>query len=193
MADIRIYKKGTKEPIKTVSTMLQAYREIARQYEQTFGKVYFLKKEKKSKIINNINKVKLIIEVKKKAWNWFSKYIRLKYADTKGNVQCVTCGKYYKWNGGIQAGHYVDGRKNAVLLNEKIVYPQCTHCNIFLHGNKNKYTEFMKELGYTDNELKFFENLKKQPCKKSLQLWEWELNKYKNLALQEAEQRGIKL
>ena len=65
--------------------------------------------------------------MKKKAWAEFSKYIRLRSADSNGMVKCVTCPddepkKHWKE---MQAGHFVGGRGNAVLFDEEIVYPQC--------------------------------------------------------------------
>ncbi len=43
----------------------------------------------------------------------------------------------------MQAGHYIDGRNNTVLYDEKLVHPQCLRCNVFLKGNKVSYTVFM--------------------------------------------------
>jgi hypothetical protein len=36
---------------------------------------------------------------KKHTWAWFSKYIRLKYSDTKGYCKCITCDKVAFWDG----------------------------------------------------------------------------------------------
>lgn len=45
----------------------------------------------------------------------------------------------------MQASHFLDGRHGAVLFNPNGVWPGCVRCNIFLHGNKIKYTLFMQE------------------------------------------------
>ncbi len=93
-------------------------------------------------------KIKLpsVSKAKKKAWEVFSQYIRRKYADVNGNCQCVTCNiiKPYKE---LHAGHFIDGRNNTVLYDERLVHPQCFHCNSklpgCLGGNKVAYTLFM--------------------------------------------------
>lgn len=70
---------------------------------------------------------------KKKAWDSFSAYIRAR--DNK----CVTCGGEVQ-----QAGHFIDGRNNAVLFQEFGVHGQCYHCNVGLKGNKIQYWLFME-------------------------------------------------
>lgn len=72
---------------------------------------------------------------KAKAWSTFSLYIRTRDKD-KG---CCTC------NGEVQqAGHFIDGRHNAVLFSERGVHGQCYHCNVGLKGNKIEYWLFME-------------------------------------------------
>ena len=100
---------------------------------------------------------------KEKAWKYFSLYIRLKNADSDGNVKCVTCNvrKSYKE---MHAGHFIDGRNNSVLYDEKLVHPQCFHCNSkmpgCLGGNKVAYTLFMiNEKGYSLEQIEEFQNL----------------------------------
>lgn len=92
-------------------------------------------------------------KAKDSAWEWFSKYIRWKYADMDGSVRCVTCGVIKDWKE-MQAGHFVGGRGNTVLFDEGLVHPQCVGCNVFLNGNYAKYTVFMmKKYGYTAVEI----------------------------------------
>ena len=70
---------------------------------------------------------------KEKAWRVFSEYIRAR------DKRCVTCG------GPTQhAGHFIDGRHNAVLFSERGVHGQCYHCNVGLKGNKLEYFLFME-------------------------------------------------
>jgi len=84
----------------------------------------------------------------KKADKLFSKFVRLKAADTNGYVQCVTCGKVMPWNKGCHAGHFIVRqwvRTRFFLLN---VYPQCCHCNLFLNGNyENFYPYLLDKIG----------------------------------------------
>lgn len=43
----------------------------------------------------------------------------------------------------MQAGHFIPGRKNAFLFDERGVHPQCYLCNGPLKGNPRKYQAFM--------------------------------------------------
>lgn len=70
------------------------------------------------------------------------KAIRLESADRNGECQCVTCGKRYHWKE-IQAGHFVSGRSNGVLFDERGIHPQCVSCNMFRNGNQEAYFQFM--------------------------------------------------
>lgn len=72
-------------------------------------------------------------KAKEKAWNAFSLYIR------ERDGVCVTCGGPAQ-----QAGHFIDGRGNAVLFSERGVHGQCYHCNVGLKGNKLEYWLFME-------------------------------------------------
>lgn len=83
---------------------------------------------------------------KDKAWKWFSRYIRLrdclKTTKTKDRCVCITCGATHGFKD-IQAGHFVGGRNNSVLFDERMVNGQCMRCNVFLRGNYQAYTLIM--------------------------------------------------
>lgn len=91
-----------------------------------------IKKEKKSsrsKLKSELDKV-------------FSIYIRQKYSDSNGYVQCVSCG-VKKPIVEMQNGHYI-GRANMWLRwDERNCHPQCPSCNLFKHGNYPKYTDYL--------------------------------------------------
>ena len=86
---------------------------------------------------------------KGKAWDEFSKYIRLRDAiettKTKEWIICCTCGKQYPafGRGCAQAGHYVPGRTHILLFEEHGVHGQCYNCNHTLKGNPMNYRDFM--------------------------------------------------
>jgi hypothetical protein len=61
-----------------------------------------------------------------------------------GYCTCVTCGVRKPWKE-MQAGHFIDGRNNAILFDELGVYPQCYACNCMKSGNKVEYFRFMQE------------------------------------------------
>lgn len=84
---------------------------------------------------------------KKKAWDALSKYIRVKEClETTGLPfigVCFTCGRQFHINA-LDAGHYVSGRRNAVLLEENGIHIQCsTWCNRMQHGESKKYKKRM--------------------------------------------------
>jgi hypothetical protein len=66
----------------------------------------------------------------------------LETTGTRDYGVCCTCGKQFHFNE-LQAGHFVDGRNNAVLFVEDIVHIQCVSCNCFMSGNKDSYTLYM--------------------------------------------------
>jgi hypothetical protein len=84
-------------------------------------------------------------KLKKRAWDMCSKFIRLSSADEDGYVYCYTCGKRAKWNDGMQAGHGIAGRNNAVLFMVEVIRPQCVGCNYFGKGQTKKFTERLIE------------------------------------------------
>ena len=89
-----------------------------------------------------------VSKIKKKAWDMFSKWIRLKDADKDGYVTCYTCGKRSLWNRGMQAGHGIPGRNNSVLFDTDVVRVQCVGCNYFGHGQYKIFTnKLIEELG----------------------------------------------
>jgi hypothetical protein len=87
---------------------------------------------------------------KNKVWkDVFSPYIRLRSAldttGTKTHLICCTCGVKYPAFGlnCAQAGHFIPGRHNAILFEEKGVHGQCYNCNHTLKGNWPEYMRFM--------------------------------------------------
>ena len=88
---------------------------------------------------------------KGKAWEQFSKYIRIRDAlRTTGTVEkavCCSCGRIYPafGVGCLQAGHLVPGRNNGVLFCELGCHGQCYNCNLRLKGNWPPYHAFMVE------------------------------------------------
>lgn len=98
-----------------------------------------------------------ITKIKKDAWNWCSKYIRLKYADRNGFVGCYTCGVVKHWKE-MQAGHGLSGRGNTILFEEKIICPQCSTCNVFKGGNYDVFHVKLEK----ENGLGFLEKMLKQ-------------------------------
>lgn len=87
---------------------------------------------------------------KEAAWTAFSAYIRtrdcLRFTGDPTEGMCVTCKKPYPYKR-LQAGHFISGRGNAVLFDERIVFSQCYQCNgnppFGKGGNYVEYFRFM--------------------------------------------------
>lgn len=99
---------------------------------------------------HRIPKERTLKSARKKAWDQFSLYIRLrdclKTTRRSDYCICITCGKWTpNSRGQLQAGHFVPGRGNAVLFDEIGVNGQCRHCNIDLNGLPLVYRRIMVE------------------------------------------------
>ena len=119
---------------------------------------------------------------KAKAWKWFSLYRRLKCCiETTGTSDwciCVTCKRRVQnIDGQLHAGHAIAGRNNTILLNEELVWGQCSGCNIT--GQYHLYSLFMIEkFGLKHWEELCFIARKGSPMKE----WQWkeEADKWKS-------------
>lgn len=80
--------------------------------------------------------------LKNKLWAEFSKYIRTRGANADGMNHCVTCWTIKHWKE-LQAGHFIAGRLNSNLFDERGCHPQCSLCNVIKAGNGPMYYKFM--------------------------------------------------
>ncbi len=89
----------------------------------------------------------------------FSIYIRTKYADKNGIVECYTCGNknHYKE---VDCGHFIPRANMATRFEVSNCKPQCKTCNQYKDGNIEAYekhleqdrkgtVEYLRELGRT--------------------------------------------
>lgn len=85
-------------------------------------------------------------EQKNECWPVFSRFIRLRdclrTTATLTHGKCCSCGKLLPINK-LQAGHFMPGRSDAVLLDEVQVNSQCYYCNCERQGNWPGYYLFM--------------------------------------------------
>ncbi|GAG08831.1 unnamed protein product [marine sediment metagenome] len=85
---------------------------------------------------------KLQNKAKAKAWEKFSRFIRVRDCLAATGLPfvgvCITCGRRFHIRY-LQAGHCLPGRSNAKLFDEKLVFAQCKYCNEVKHGEKKKY------------------------------------------------------
>ena len=115
-------------------------------------------------------KKQTISKAKKKTWKAFSEYIRMRDClRTTGLVdygKCITCGKTVPRTL-LQAGHFIPGRHNANLFNEKGTSAQCYHCNVNLKGNQLIYRRKIIEM-YGEGYDEILEAADKQTIKYSV-------------------------
>lgn len=83
--------------------------------------------------------------LKKKVWIQFSIFIRTRGASSDGFNLCVTCNVRKFWRD-LQAGHFIRGRLNANLFEERGVHPQCYSCNVHAQGAVVIYYKKMLEM-----------------------------------------------
>ncbi len=91
-------------------------------------------------------------KAKESAWDAFSVYIRtrdcVRFTGDPAEGKCITCNICYPFKK-LQAGHFIQGRGNAVLFDERIVYSQCVGCNgnppYGKGGNYVEYFLFMEK------------------------------------------------
>lgn len=81
-------------------------------------------------------------QLKKRAWKEFSIWVRTWNADEYGMATCFTCDVVKHWKE-MQAGHFIRGRLNGNLFDERGCHPQCLRCNIHLQGNVVIYYQRM--------------------------------------------------
>lgn len=74
----------------------------------------------------------------------FSRYIRHKYADKEGLVECYTCGSKEPVEM-MQNGHYIPRGHMFLRWDERNCRPQCDICNCMKNGNLPKYTTRLEQ------------------------------------------------
>lgn len=96
-----------------------------------------------------LSKQQQLTKMKESAWAWFSKFIRLRDClitmGSKEQGKCVTCGRVYSIKS-LQAGHFQEGRGNAILFEEHNCHAQCYGCNIGKHGDQDNYGQILTKM-----------------------------------------------
>lgn len=87
-------------------------------------------------------------KAKDKALEAFSIYIRtrdcLRFTGDPTEGKCVTCNREYPFKQ-LHAGHFIQGRGNAVLFDERLVFSQCPGCNMNPpYGKGGNYVEYFR-------------------------------------------------
>ncbi len=72
----------------------------------------------------------------------FSKYIRMRTADSCGTVECITCGKLAHYSE-MDAGHYVKRQHMSLRFHPINCQVQCRKCNRFMGGVMDEYASWI--------------------------------------------------
>ena len=72
----------------------------------------------------------------------FSLYIRNYYADSNGQVECITCKRFYPV-AKIQNGHFISRKNYATRWSEDNVAPQCYGCNVMQQGQQFLFSKWI--------------------------------------------------
>ncbi len=115
--------------------------------------------------------------------SWFSKYIRLRDADSSGYVRCITCGTRKYWKE-VDAGHFQTRAKYSTRWDERNVNAQCKGCNMVNGGQQYVHgLAIDKKFGEgTADELVILSNqIVKLSTREILDLAEEYKNKFKEL------------
>lgn len=76
----------------------------------------------------------------KTADSWFSKFIRIRDADSRGILFCISCGEPVFWKK-ADAGHFIKRQHKSLRFNEKNTNSQCKNCNWLKQGNDINYAK----------------------------------------------------
>lgn len=95
---------------------------------------YAIERKKVARAVSKIKTKKESVKVlKKRLDDIFSLYIRYKYCNNEGLVQCYTCGVHKPVRGGlingIHLGHYWSRKETSTRWCEDNTRPQCYRCN----------------------------------------------------------------
>lgn len=142
-------------------------RNMCRKCDMVVNPAKYIMERKKSTKAKP--KTKSITQLKKELDAIFSLYIRQKYADENGNIECYTCG-VVKPIKSMQNGHFWSRSHLSVRWDEDNCRPQCVGCNMYKHGNYIVYTQKMlNELGQEEfDKLEQKKNMTFSPTKEWL-------------------------
>ena len=136
-----------REALRIVRKERKECKKLSPEWRSTITKEKALKLAKPTTVKSKKPKKKTRGQIVKQLDEVFSKYIRVKYADKFGNVECYTCGKVLRWDE-MQNGHFITRGCYSQRWSELNCRPQCVGCNVFLNGNYIEYTRRMiDELG----------------------------------------------
>ena len=121
---------------------------------------------------------KTLSKLKKDLDTVFSQYIRLKYADKEGMVQCYTCTQKRHWKDGMQNGHFVPRQYLRTRYDERNCRPQCYACNQLYNGQPSAFAANLKK-EYGEGIVEELEKNRMNPLKLDHDWYEENIKTYK--------------
>jgi hypothetical protein len=128
----------------------------------------------------------------KDADDWFSRYIRIKYAKQSGNTwycECYTCKKPISV-ARIQNGHWQRRGYKTVRFDPNNARPQCLKCNYYESGKPELFEiRLITELG--EEEVDRIKNLAQEIGEDNEIFYLEQAAKYEKLTMEELKNKGI--
>ena len=90
-------------------------------------------------------KKKTTSQLKKLLHKKISIYVRKKFSNKDGSVNCYTCGQRKTSYKEIQCGHFISRQYLATRFDEDNCRPQCAGCNIWGGGKPLDFEEKLKK------------------------------------------------
>lgn len=133
-------------------------------------------------------------KIKTQVWAEFSRYKRVQDCLRTTGLPfvgiCFTCEKQFHISA-LQAGHLNSGRRNTVLLSERGVHDQCTHCNFAMNGRHKEYRVKAVKI-YGEKKVLSMERLAKMTIPDRDINWEARLERYKRKYTKTMRQYGYR-
>lgn len=122
---------------------------------------------------------------------WFSKYIRLRDADSLGVCTCITCGRRRHWKE-MDAGHFVSRRYMSTRYEKRNCHAQCQTCNKYNAGEQYKHSLAIDHL-YGEGTAQYLMDMSKDIVKVNKQYVMKLAQQYAEEAKTIAKEKGIQL
>lgn len=126
-----------------------------------------------------------------KADKYFSRFIRLKYADENGYCICITSGKRFFWKD-IHCGHFQSRRYMATRYDALNCAPQSAYDNTYKSGEQYKFSKWIDATHGAGTADYLEEKARQEVRLKSVDL-EYIAEKYRELSKKIANEKGIEL
>jgi len=138
-----------------------------------------------------LTRSKNLSSAKKTADEWFSKYVRLRDADSRGMCKCITCETVKHWKE-MDCGHFQSRRYTATRWHSQNSHSQCQKCNKYQAGEQFRHGKEI-DLMYGEGTAQFLETLSRTIYKMNKTEVMETAKEFKRQAEYIAKQKGLKI